>query len=368
MSKLSQFVSPSRIAVPRKINGVEFDGTGDITVEDATKLPLSGGTLTGPISFDGAQTWPTFNQSTAGNAATATKLATARTINGVAFDGTADITVADGTKEPAFAAGTAAQYRRGDKTWQTLDKSAVGLASVDDTSDLAKPISTAVQTALSSKSDTGHAHGAASNAVAGFMSAADKSKLDSIAAGATAYSHPATHPASVIDQDANNRFVSDAEKSAWNGKQATLVSGSNIKSVNGTSMLGSGNVVTGDVTLSGVQTLTNKTLNSPVFNDGYTEGVFAVTGTAPVLSPANGSIQTWALSGNSTPTAGSWASGQSITLLVDDGSAYTINWASMSITWKTGGGTAPALLTAGYTSIELAKIGTTIYGWLAGDA
>ena len=103
-------------------------------------------------------------------------------------------------------------------------------------------------------------------------------------------------------------------------------------------------------------------------NDGYTEEVFAVTGTTPALSPTNGSIQTWVLSGNSTPTAGTWASGQSMTLMVDDDSAYTINWASMSITWKTGGGTAPALLTTDYTPIELTKIGTTIYGWLAGDA
>ncbi len=103
-------------------------------------------------------------------------------------------------------------------------------------------------------------------------------------------------------------------------------------------------------------------------NDGYTEEVFAVTGTTPALSPTNGSIQTWVLSGNSTPTAGTWASGQSMTLMVDDGSAFTIDWASMSITWKTGGGTAPALLTTDYTPIELTKIGTTIYGWLAGDA
>ena len=122
------------------------------------------------------------------------------------------------------------------------------------------------------------------------------------------------------------------------------------------------------VTLSGAQTLTNKTISGPTLTDGYTEEVFAVTGTAPALSPTNGSIQTWTLTGNSTPTAGTWASGQSMTLMVDDGSAYTINWASMSITWKTGGGTAPALLTSGYTVIELAKVGTTIYGWLAGDA
>ena len=113
---------------------------------------------------------------------------------------------------------------------------------------------------------------------------------------------------------------------------------------------------------------TGGTASGLTLNDGYTEEVFAVTGTAPALSPTNGSIQTWTLTGNSTPTAGTWASGQSMTLMVDDGSAYTINWAAMSITWKTGGGTAPALLTSGYTVIELAKVVSTIYGWLAGDA
>ena len=52
------------------------------------------------------------------------------------------------TKEPTIAAGTTAQYWRGDKSWQTLDKSAVGLSNVDNTSDLDKPISTATQAAL----------------------------------------------------------------------------------------------------------------------------------------------------------------------------------------------------------------------------
>ena len=56
--------------------------------------------------------------------------------------------------EPAFAAGTAAQYRRGDKSWQTLDKTAVGLANVDNTSDANKPISSATQTALNAKEPT----------------------------------------------------------------------------------------------------------------------------------------------------------------------------------------------------------------------
>ena len=54
-------------------------------------LPKAGGTMTGAITFDVGQTWPTFNQSTTGNAATATKLATARTIGGVSFNGTSNI-------------------------------------------------------------------------------------------------------------------------------------------------------------------------------------------------------------------------------------------------------------------------------------
>ena len=41
-------------------------------------------------------------------------------------------------KEPAITAGTTSQYWRGDKTWQTLDKSAVGLGNVDNTSDATK--------------------------------------------------------------------------------------------------------------------------------------------------------------------------------------------------------------------------------------
>lgn len=113
--------------------------------------------------------------------------------------------------------------------------------------------------------------------------------------------------------------------------------------------------------------LTNATASNLTLNDGYTEEVFAVTGTTPALSPTNGSVQTWTLSGNSTPTAGTWAAGQSITLMIDDGTAYNIIWTSLAVTWKTGGGTAPTLQTTGYTAIQLWKVGTIIYGARVGD-
>lgn len=57
-------------------------------------------------------------------------------------------------KEATITATTSADYYRGDKTFATLDKAAVGLSNVDNTSDLNKPISTATQTALDAKQAT----------------------------------------------------------------------------------------------------------------------------------------------------------------------------------------------------------------------
>ena len=160
----------TKLQTARTINGVSFDGTANITIADSTKLPIAGGTMTGDLtlkgnptadlmaatkkyvddsvasvgggdvlaagnnSFTGANTFQnlvtmvggvvftsgtttlawknatqiiaTINASTyTGNSATATKLQTARTINGVSFDGTANITIADSTKLP-IAGGT----------------------------------------------------------------------------------------------------------------------------------------------------------------------------------------------------------------------------------------------------------------------
>ena len=52
----------------------------------------------------------------------------------------------------------------------------------------------------------------------GLMSASDKDKLDGIAENANNYIHPTNHPASIVTQDANNRFVTDTLITAWNGK------------------------------------------------------------------------------------------------------------------------------------------------------
>ena len=136
---------------------------------------------------------------------------------------------------------------------------------------------------LSHVGDGGAAH---SNAVAagaaGFMTGADKTKLDGIAAGATQNSsdaflrargnHTGTQTASTISDFAETVratvltglslasgaaiTATDSALAAWGklqkqindlvaavaGKQDTLVSGTNIKTVNGSTLLGSGNV------------------------------------------------------------------------------------------------------------------------------
>lgn len=45
-----------------------------------------------------------------------------------------------------------------------------------------------------------------------------KAKLE----GITGYTHPDSHPATMITQDATHRFVTDAEKTAWNAKGRIL--------------------------------------------------------------------------------------------------------------------------------------------------
>ena len=88
----------TKLANQVKINGVLFDGSADITVEDATKLPIDG-------KANSATTADTAAEATHAAAAdTATKLAAAVTINGVDFDGSKAITINAEDATPRIAA------------------------------------------------------------------------------------------------------------------------------------------------------------------------------------------------------------------------------------------------------------------------
>jgi hypothetical protein len=125
---------------------------------------------------------------------------------------------------------------------------------------------------------------------------------------------------------------------------------------------------------SDTQTLTNKTLTDPAIIGTILEDIYTISdGAAFEIDPGNGSIQLITLGANRTPKATNFAAGESVTLMVDDGSAYTLTWSDSTfggsgVVWKTGGGNAPTLNTTGYTVIVLWKVGTQVYGARVGDA
>lgn len=117
------------------------------------------------------------------------------------------------------------------------------------------------------------------------------------------------------------------------------------------------------------QALTNKTISvstisTPTLLGTPLEQVATLSGTSVALSPSNGSIQLHTLTGTTTYTD-SFAPGQAITLMIDDGSAFTVTWPTM--TWVNNAKAAPTLATTGYTVVALWKVSSTLYGALVGN-
>lgn len=170
-------------------------------------------------------------------------------------------------KEPAFAAGTAAQYWRGDKTWRTLDKAAVGLANVDNTSDANKPVSTA-QAAAIAASTANNIHEAA---------------------------------AKITPADADELGLSDSAAS-WGLKKLTFA---NLKAwLAGLFVSKSGAVMAGDLTVPSLNSgqlagMRNKIINGKMEIDKRNKGALVTVNTD---STNIYSVDRWA--GLATPAAG----------------------------------------------------------------
>jgi len=155
---------------------------------------------------------------------------------------------------------------------------------------------------------------------------------------------------------------------------ATDGTAAQVLSTNGSGTLSWASAASGDVTLTGTQTLTNKTLTDPAIIGTILEDVFTITdGAAFEVDPGNGSVQLITLGASRTPKCTNMVAGESVTLMVDDGTAYTLTWTdatwgSGGVVWKTNAGAAPTLNTSGYTVIVLWKVSTQVYGARVGDA
>lgn len=114
--------------------------------------------------------------------------------------------------------------------------------------------------------------------------------------------------------------------------------------------------------------LVDPQITGTILEDVYT----IVDGAAFEIDPGNGSIQLITLGANRTPKATNFVAGESITLMVDDGSAYAITWTDATwggsgVVWLTDSGVAPTLAVSGYTAIVLWKVSTQVYGARVGD-
>jgi hypothetical protein len=124
---------------------------------------------------------------------------------------------------------------------------------------------------------------------------------------------------------------------------------------------------TGDVTLVGTQTLTNKTIEAGTFTNGYIEETVAAnTGSAYTIDFANGTVQILTLTANCSFTFPTPIAGKSFTILLkqDGTGSRTATWPS-SVKWPSN--TAPTITS---TASKMDKLVFTADGsnWIASVA
>ena len=159
--------------------------------------------------------------------------------------------------------------------------------------------------------------------------------------------------------DADLIYVWDiGESGDSRSKKMTI---SELKTLTATAEAGTLDSVTG----RGATTTNGLTVGSIDINGEIIEkavNTTSVTGST-ALDPANGTIQRLTFSGAVTFTD-YLADGESITLHIDDGTAYAATWPT--IEWV--GGSAPTLDTTNEHIIVLWKVNSTLYGMASGVA
>ena len=142
---------------------------------------------------------------------------------------------------------------------------------------------------------------------------------------------------------------------------AITLNGTDLSTTLGTKANLASPTFTGTVTAAAITATGAVAVDDLTVNGLVNEQQYSLTGTE--INPANGTIQYKTLSADTTFTE-SLSDGDYVTLMIDDGTAYTITWPT--ITWV--GGTAPTLEPTGYNIIELWQVNGTVYGAFIGAA
>jgi hypothetical protein len=126
--------------------------------------------------------------------------------------------------EPAITAGTTSQYWRGDKTWQTLDKTAVGLSNVANTAQVTSVTGT---TPIASSGGTTPAISItqANTTTNGYLSSTDWNTFNGKESALT-FSSPLVRTTNTISipiaTTSVNGYLSSTDWTTFNGKQAAI--------------------------------------------------------------------------------------------------------------------------------------------------
>jgi hypothetical protein len=318
---------------------VKANGTSPFTAATAgTDYLAPNGSAANLTSF------PTLNQNTTGNAATATKLAASKTINGVAFDGSADITIATGASAEQLTGTTLKSTVTGSSL------TSVGtLANLTVTNPIVGSITGNAGTATTATNLTAGQGGQLPYQTA----AGTTAMLANGTAGQVLQSNgttlaPTWVAAATGDMVlASVQTVTGAKTFGAAGAVGKLIiagttSGTTI--LDATAAAGSGTVTlptTGTLaTLAGIETFTNKTLTSPTFTGPIlgtpASGVATnltglplttgVTGTLPVANGGTGAATLTAnnvLLGNGTSALQAVAPGTTGNILTSNGTTWT---------------------------------------------